>query len=202
MKTGTASVLIGAHQFIIHPLFVAAAWTQLYGPPRDPRLWAAFFVHDIGYLGLPDMDSPESEAHVETGARIMRAFGQEWSDFSLLHSRFYAKRLGRQPSRLCPADKLSVALEPWWLYLPRVIASGEVWEYLHLATQASKYTGEPHVGHTNIDITPEEIQARTLTVRTWRAMRQWHGRMCRYLRAWATEHADGRADSWTPGAAQ
>ena len=48
-----------------------------------------------------------------------------WGEFVYYHSRFLAKRHGRRPSRLCAADKLAVALEPWWLYLPRVIASGE-----------------------------------------------------------------------------
>ena len=71
MKIGTKSVLFGAHCFFLHPWFVAAAWWKLYGFPWDPRLWVAFFVHDIGYLGKPNMDGPEGERHVEVGARIM-----------------------------------------------------------------------------------------------------------------------------------
>lgn len=51
MKTGTKSVLFGAHCFFIHPLFVALAWWKLFGFPWDPRLWVAFFVHDLGYWG-------------------------------------------------------------------------------------------------------------------------------------------------------
>ena len=39
--------------------------------PNDKSLWVAFFVHDIGYLGKPNMDGPEGERHVEVGARIM-----------------------------------------------------------------------------------------------------------------------------------
>jgi hypothetical protein len=31
MTVGTRSVLYGAHQFAIHPWFVAAAWWRLYG---------------------------------------------------------------------------------------------------------------------------------------------------------------------------
>lgn len=64
MKIGTRSVLYGAHCFLLHPWFVAAAWWQLYGIPWDPRLWVAFFVHDIGYVGKPNMDGVEGEAQV------------------------------------------------------------------------------------------------------------------------------------------
>ena len=67
MKVGTKSVLFGAHQFLIHPPFVALAWWKLYGFPFDPRLWVAFYVHDIGYLGKPNMDGSEGESHVELG---------------------------------------------------------------------------------------------------------------------------------------
>jgi len=71
MKVGTKSVLFGAHCFCIHPLFVALAWWKLYGFPRDYRLWVAFFVHDLGYWGKPNMDGPEGEKHVELGANLM-----------------------------------------------------------------------------------------------------------------------------------
>lgn len=74
MKIGTKSVLFGAHCWFIHPWFVAAAWSKLYGFPTDPRLWVAFFVHDLGYLGKPNIDGPEGETHVELGAKIMSRF--------------------------------------------------------------------------------------------------------------------------------
>jgi len=51
MKVGTKGVLFGGHCFFIHPWFVALAWWRLYGFPFDPKLWIAFFVHDIGLLG-------------------------------------------------------------------------------------------------------------------------------------------------------
>jgi hypothetical protein len=147
MKRGTLSVLVGAHQFLIHPVFVAIAWTRLYGFPTDPRLWIAFVVHDLGYWDKAAMDDAEGERHPELGARIMgRLFGSKWADFTLLHSRFYAKHLGQTISRLCVADKLSVILEPAWLYLPRVMLSGELSEYLTHARAAfvgqGKYAGE------------------------------------------------------------
>lgn len=190
VPVGTRSVLYGAHQFLIHPLFVAVAWWKLFGFPWDPRLWAAFIVHDLGYIGKPNMDGPEGEAHVEVGAWIMASlFGPAWGDFSRYHSRFYAKRDGRAPSRLCIADKLAVALEPAWLYLPRVIASGEIREYMALAgvrNSEGKYAGQPR--------TKSESMGLDLSTR-----RAWFRNMTEYLRWWVEEHRDGRADTWTPG---
>lgn len=130
MNLGTRSLLCGAHQFVLHPLFLVIAWTMLYGLPCDPRLWIAFFVHDLGYFGLPNMDGPEGKRHVERGARIMSIFGKEWADFTRFHSRSYAALNGAQPSRLCAADKLATCLVPAWLYLLTVNLSGEITEYM------------------------------------------------------------------------
>lgn len=187
MRIGTKSVLFGAHCFFLHPWFVAAAWTKLYGFPWDPRLWVAFFVHDLGYLGMPNMDGPEGESHPELGARIMgRFFDRDrfgmgdaaryrWHDFSLLHSRYYAKREGRSPSQLCFADKLSFALTPRWLYLPMVTATGEINEYLKNAQKADS-------GHWN----PTGYDKKL-----------WHSQLCDYMQRWVEEHKDGAADTWT-----
>ena len=207
MKIGTRSVLMGAHCFLIHPGFVALAWWKLYGFPFDPRLWVAFFVHDLGYWGKANMDDAEGERHVEWGARVMtRLFdgtdvynqpgciwiqhnGEylwplgKWGQLSLLHSRYYAKKHDVPFSRLCVADKLAIALEPWWFYLPRVIASGEVWEYLKYAR------GE--VDSVHGDAAESEYARRSAT------MRGWHGAMTEYCRNWVAEHRDGREDTWT-----
>jgi hypothetical protein len=43
VKIGTKSVLFGAHQFLLHPMFLALAWWRLYGFPREVWLWIAFF---------------------------------------------------------------------------------------------------------------------------------------------------------------
>ena len=147
MKIGTKSVLFGAHCWFIHPFFVAAAWSKLYGFPTDPRLWVAFFVHDLGYIGKPNIDGDEGETHVELGAKIMSLFDRraevhfhsgyiiqarrrDWYDLCLYHSRFYAKKAGVEVSKLCAADKLAVVLEPYWLYMPRVWLSGELKEFM------------------------------------------------------------------------
>lgn len=193
MKIGTKSVLFGAHQFLIHPWFVAWGWWTLYGFPCDPRLWVAFFVHDLGYIGKPNMDGPEGEKHPELGARIMGELfdpvtkrGDRWYYFSLLHSRYYAKTLGLQPSRLCMADKLAIALTPAWLYLPMVRATGEIDEYM--AHAKHRIVG-------NINITDEE-KRRVVSS----SQAEWYAGVRSYCRRWALAHRDGAVDTWTSDA--
>jgi hypothetical protein len=190
MRVGTKSVLFGAHCFFIHPWFVAWAWWTLYGFPWDPRLWVAFFVHDLGYLGKPNMDGPEGETHPELGARIMGIFdglgGWRWFDFALLHSRYYAKTLRKQPSRLCMADKLAIALTPAWLYLPMVRATGEIREYMAHAK---------HRAVGNINISAEELRRVTSASEC-----DWYSGVQSYCRRWAYAHRDGAADTWTSDA--
>ena len=203
MTVGTKSVLFGAHCFFLHPWFVALAWWKLYGFPWDPRLWVAFFVHDLGYLGKPNMDGPEGESHPKLGANIMTLwFDQEptidwsktpigfndkdyvwvdgepygkWGQFSLFHSRYYAKAKCSQPSQLCFADKLSFALTPRWLYLPMVTATGEINEYLKNAQKADSGHWKP----TGFD------------------KKRWHAQLCEYMTKWVAEHKGGAADTWT-----
>lgn len=183
MNVGTKSLLFGAHQFILHPIFVFAAWWKLYRFPHDPRLWIAFIVHDWGYWGSPNMDGPEGEQHTLLGARICYfLFGGYWKDFCLLHSRFVAKQLDLSVSRLCYADKLSIVMEPPWLYLPRVRLSGEIREYMALA-KARTAIGEPKYASMKICADNEQ---------------RWFADLQEYLRRWIAEHKDGRKDMWTP----
>ena len=197
MKIGTKSVLFGAHCFFLHPFFVAFAWYKLYGFPFDPRLWIAFFVHDLGYLGKSNMDGPEGETHVELGGKIMhklfdwkpigifyipdgpkigkpiKLYYDIWGDFSRYHSRYYAKRDSAMPSKLCFADKLSFVFTPRWLYLPMVNATGEIHEYLKNAKKAEKHWK------------PVEEQ------------KVWHTQLCEYMTKWVEKHKDGSIDTWT-----
>ena len=160
-------------------------------PPRmtsilDPRLWVAFFVHDLGYVGKPNMDGAEGETHAEWGARLMgRLFGREWELFTLLHSRYYAKRRGRPFSALCVADKLAIALTPAWLYLPLVRATGEIDEYMTLERERHRH-GERMVE----DVTFSDVVTRA-------EQRACYLRVQSYCRRWAWEHRDGRLDTWT-----
>lgn len=196
---GPRSVLLGAHQFLIHPLFVAAAWWKLYGVPWDPRLWVAFFIHDFGYLTrwCHNMDGEEGEKHVLFGAAFMMVFfGEEWGRLCLFHSRFYARQHNHPFSRLCVADKLAFCLEPWWLYLPRVVLTGEIQEYLQLARaeDGSKYQHEPRVGTHR----PTSEILKDPTLNDWQKMRLWHKNLVIYMTAWVHAHKNSHADHWTP----
>jgi hypothetical protein len=128
---GTKTLLFGYHQLLLHPLFVAIAWWKLYGFPWDLRLWAAFFLHDIGYFGKPNMDGVEGSAHPFIGAEIMYIlFDQPWYDFCLYHSRTIAKEYSSPVSKLCYADKLAFMLYPQWLLKFLYRLSGEYEQYL------------------------------------------------------------------------
>lgn len=209
MKIGTKSVLFGAHCFLIHWFFVALGWFKLYGfrevewhshvpgldgeriplrfplrtSLRDWRLWVSFFVHDLGYIGKPNMDGLEGEQHPGLGADILfRLTGKtNWHHFVRYHSRFLAKQEGAPVSPLCFADKLAIALEPWWLYLPRVNLTGEVREYM-AKSSSMNMTGDKYSG-LNLDISSQ---------------RAWNRDMVAYVRRWVDEHKDGREDTWTP----
>lgn len=175
MKIGTKSVLFGAHCFFLHPFFVAYAWWKLYGFPFDPRLWIAFFVHDLGYLGKPNMDGEEGELHPYWGACLMGLlFGKKWFDFTLYHSRFLSKKMGSRFSKLCVADKLALTLTPQWLYLPMVNWTGEIKEYMKDAAINS-----------NGDIPVQSDQ------------KIWLKSVQDYVFNWVQEHKDLKEDLWT-----
>jgi hypothetical protein len=177
MKIGTKSVLFGAHCFFIHPWFVAYGWYKLYGFPLDPRLWIAFFVHDLGYIGKSNMDGEEGELHPYWGACIMGAlFGKKWFDFTLYHSRFLAKKNGAQYSKLCVADKMSFQLTPVWLYLPMVKLTGEIKEYMSHELASGKYQYE---------------------LRNTATPKEWHLGVKAYMIDWINEHKEIKQDEWT-----
>lgn len=135
MNVGTKSILFGVHQFIIHPVSVFLAWHELYGWPNWKET-VCIFIHDWGYWGCHDMDGEEGKRHPEWAAGwAARHLGIHWYHVCLYHSRYYAKLLRSEPSQLCWADKLSCKYDPWWLYLPRAILSGEIKEYRQHASE-------------------------------------------------------------------
>lgn len=156
MQIGTRSLLFGAHQFALHPLFVALAWRTLYGRfPRDPRIWVAFLVHDWGYWSCGDMDGREGAAHPLRGANLMgRWFDRRvhvvwlgaWWRFAAGHSRTCAATLGIPTSPLMAADKLATVLMPRWLYCALCRLSGEWVEYRDRWVAAGTYPGRPDDG--------------------------------------------------------
>lgn len=223
MKIGTKSILFGAHQFLLHPVFVAWAWIQLYGFPWDPRIWIAFFVHDLGYLGKPNMDGAEGETHVELGARIMHFLfdrvkrvqmteifpsiqrfvelrndgwdvidycgngvtyermeqSTKWRDFTMYHSRYYAKKNGAKPSKLCFADKLAFCVTPKWMYIIMTSWTGEIIEYMR---QIPMFQSNPE------NWKPTLIDKLV-----------WYRYVDISMNNWVAKHIDGRIDTWTNG---
>ena len=144
MKRGTKSLLFGVHQFIIHPIVVLLAWMELYGRPN----WKEFIcivIHDWGYWEKRKMDDEDGERHpIWAAAFALRRldrkkydepFEPRYFNLCLFHSRHYARKHNGKPSRLCWADKLSISYEPWWFYLPRAWASGELKEYRALSRE-------------------------------------------------------------------
>lgn len=184
LPVGSRSVLYGAHCWFIHPVCLFLAWWSLYGFPWDPRLWVAFVVHDLGYWGLPNMDGPEGEEHVNWGGAVMEWwFGREWGDFTRAHSRFWAKQHNVPYSRLCTADKKAFLLDPWWLYLPRVVASGEIHEYLDQSMN----------GTTTSTIDPFDPGFMW----GWERYRAWHRWLVPRYRSLVVKHLAGEPDTWT-----
>lgn len=147
MKMGTKSLLFGAHQFILHPIFVLVAWVHLYSSWPNWRELVCIIIHDWGYWGCSDMDGEEGEKHPRWAAKkIIEWFGTN-GDFTfviargrgpillmdslcLFHSRFLAKKQGFSPSNLCWADKLGTAMYPVWLWVFLCRITGELGEYM------------------------------------------------------------------------
>ena len=216
MKVGTKSVLFGVHCFALHPFFVAYSWIKLYGFTFDPRVCVAFFVHDLGYFGKPNMDGKEGETHVDFGAKIMGflfdtypntlkfyiwkinlflyiykvrlglfmkltpksrlpKYSTKWSDFSMYHSRYYAKKNNAQFSKLCVADKLSFCYTPKFLYFKMATATGELVEYMRNYFK---------------DMPEEWIPTVSQKI-------EWRNYVCDYLKEWVVEHKDCKIDTWT-----
>ena len=174
MKIGTKSVLYGAHCFILHPFFVLVSWIKLYGFPYNPLLWLSFFVHDLGYIGKPNMDGNEGELHPYWGACVMGIFGKKWFDFVLYHSRYLAKKEGKHFSKLCVADKLAIVITPNWIYLPMVNWTGEIHEYMN---DVSINSGG-------------KIKAQSSQL-------IWINSVKEYVLLWVKEHKDLKVDNWT-----
>ncbi len=150
MRIGTRSLLFGCHQLIIHPIFTAIAWVQLYG-------WCSFgwksalviFFHDWGYWGCRDMDGPDGSLHPIRLPRVLlrilyRILLDEMMNEIFCHSRHLCSKNGWEPSRLCWADKLGTALMPSWLWAVLAYASREGWEYMSNLYGNDYVKGEEH----------------------------------------------------------
>lgn len=130
------------------------------------------------------MDGDEGEDHVHLGAKIMGLFfGSDWADFTVRHSRYWAKKNGVTVSKLCYADKLAFLLTPGWLYLPMARATGELAEYM--AKSRDRQAGCAPL----TDIERMQLQSPDPKV--------WLRELQNYTRRWMEQHRGGGADMWT-----
>lgn len=141
------SLLVGVHQCILHPVFVALGWRRYYGVfPRDWRVYLAILVHDWGYWVVADMQGVSGDCHPELGAAIVaRVVGwcgpreecahraATWRWFTACHSRTYARVSGQPTSPLMEPDKLATACMPLWLYAVLLWCSDEWREHVAYA---------------------------------------------------------------------
>lgn len=204
MKIGTKSVLYGAHCFFIHPFFVARAWWRLYGFPYDPRLWVAFFVHDLGYWGKPNMDGPEGEDHVRFGAKIThRLF--DWDNWD---ATWFARWIGRVIDWLVRAPFTPYQGEPgnWYsfcFYHSRYMAKryGIPPSKLCYADKFAFVITWPWLYKLSVYLTGEwkeyasahnhEVHHDAITLDGWyRPSRE-------YVLNWVAAHIEGKEDTWT-----
>ncbi len=140
MRIGTKSLLFGCHQFLLHPLFVLAAWCRLWGWPSW-RMLVAIVIHDWGYWGCESMDGEDGGEHPKAAAfwcfdHVKSHPHDEDDPWALAgaeifyHSRYLSRQYGQEPSRLCWADKLGTAWYPTWLWVALARLSGELQEYM------------------------------------------------------------------------
>lgn len=204
MKVGTKSILFGVHAFWWHPIMVAIAWIKLYGFPTKLPIWVSFITHDLGYLGKPNMDGDEGETHVELGAKILSrlfdkvlytskvCFGNnhikmckirdtKWYDFSLYHSRYYAKKHNTMYSKLCVADKYSICIEPKCFYLLRATLSKEIYEYMGV-NDGGRSSHTAAFARYKFNIKGKKL---------------WFNHVRKYMKKWVIEHKDLKEDTWT-----
>lgn len=99
MKLGTRSVLYGVHQFAWHPVTVYMAWRHLY--KSNPKWWETICiaVHDLGYIGCPDIDGDVGREHPRVGAELAA---------TLVRKLYVWGQTLRQPVRACLDESFKV----------------------------------------------------------------------------------------------
>lgn len=212
MRIGTKSVLFGAHCFFLHPWFVAWGWWKLYGFPFDPRLWVAFFVHDLGYLGKPNMDGPEGEDHPRFGAELMSMFdaGTEPAIRYLSPWRYAARAISFVFDKLIARAPNGMSWYCFSFYHSRYLckAYGAKPSRLCFADKLSfaltpRWLYLPMVNATG-EIREYLKNAQKADSGHWKPtgadQRVWHEQLCEYMRNWVEAHKAGAEDTWTDSA--
>ena len=133
MKLGTKTLLFGVHQIFIHPCLIILSWKILYKEFPSWKELICIFIHDWGYWGKEDLKGKQGDTHPELGAKIASyLLGQEWGDFILGHSTFYAARKEFGVSKLMAPDKYWHCIVPYWVYALLSIPTGEMKHYREL----------------------------------------------------------------------
>lgn len=127
MKQGTKSFLFGAHQFIVHPLFIIIAWCKYYH--HFPKFWqlVCIFIHDIGLIGNDYLIGDNKRGHWKRGAILAQTlfymlYSYNHLDESLDLKAFYlvaghTDESGYSRSKLFIPDKICYLYIPmWWLH--------------------------------------------------------------------------------------
>lgn len=116
MTEGTKSLLIGCHNFIIHPLMVIKAWHWWFKTWPEPWQIVCIFIHDLGLAGRQYLSDPAAKkGHWRLGASwAKRLFGEKGFLFCAGHTPD-----SMEPrSDLWYADKASWLVAPlWWLWM-------------------------------------------------------------------------------------
>ena len=107
----------------------------------------------------------------------MRVRKTTWHDFSLYHSRYYAKSKNAQPSKLCFADKLAFSYINRFICIIMNSATGEIVEYMR---------------HSSVCKDKPTSWKPTLIEKL-----MWYDRVYAHNNSWVTEHRDGKIDTWT-----
>ena len=129
MRMGTKSLLIGAH-WPLHNGMVVLAWRWLYGTWPTLKELGAIALHDIGYLGVHEMDGADGLRHPAPGAYFAdRLLGREYGDLIRGHSKGYADLMGIPLSKLYGPDKMSHVFESCRFYAWRTRLTGELAQY-------------------------------------------------------------------------
>ena len=221
MKLGTKSVLFGAHQFMIHPFFVALAWWKLHGFRRvcigeykhyDPieensgkrydwwhtRLaftslwhWKLWLVFFVHDLGY--WGKPNMD-------------GPEGETHPLWGARLMLRLGGEQlwvwhdlvlfHSRFYAKQQNR---QPSALCCPDKLATLITPRWLYLAMVRATGEVEEYMARSQSrNDTGGKYVGMNLDTENIRA---WHRSMTDYMRRYVEEHKDGKPDTWTPNTA-
>lgn len=217
--------MFGAHCFLWHPLFVLRAWIKLYGWPWDPRIWIAFFVHDLGYWGKPNIDGHEGRLHVEFGARVMhwlfdrpkvekhvepyctrlqyeKLFKEGWKPYQVIGPHLFFKR------KIHPTTWHDFCLyhsryyakkngaKPSQLCFADKLSICLIPQWLYLL--AVNATGEIKEYLKNAESDIEiPFEKSSLNGTSVLDQEEWFCQLRVYIRVWVRVHIDGREDTWT-----